>query len=134
MKRNISNYILILSAILFISALIEALEGNITLTGILLIAGFIGLATGVRGFQKLKGFSYTLWIFTAVTASMFYPQYFISIGNFAVFNVADASITIGVLIMMVGIWWKDHQEDQSSLMEDDTSEKPKIRSMPISKK
>ena len=82
MKKNFHNYILILSAILFISALIAALRSNITLTGIFLIAGFIGLATGVRGYQKLKGFSYTLWIFTAVTASMFYPQYFISIGNF----------------------------------------------------
>jgi BASS family bile acid:Na+ symporter len=30
----------------------------------------------------VKGFSYTLWIFTAVTASMFYPQYFISVGDF----------------------------------------------------
>ncbi|HBE42082.1 MAG TPA: bile acid:sodium symporter [Bacteroidales bacterium] len=36
----------------------------------------------MRGYEKLKGFSYTLWIFTAVTASMFYPQYFISAGNF----------------------------------------------------
>lgn len=82
MKRNISNYILILSAILFISSLIAALSHKITLTGIFLIAGFIGLATGVRGFQKLKGFSYTLWIFTAVTASMFYPQFFLSAGDF----------------------------------------------------
>jgi len=40
------------------------------------------LASALRGFQKLKGFSYTLWIFTAVTASMFYPQYFISVGDF----------------------------------------------------
>jgi len=36
----------------------------------------------MRGFEKLKGFSYTLWIFTAVTASLFYPQYFLSIGTF----------------------------------------------------
>jgi bile acid:Na+ symporter, BASS family len=40
------------------------------------------MALAVRGFKKLKGFSYTLWIFTAVTTSMFYPQYFISIGDF----------------------------------------------------
>lgn len=82
MKSNIHKYILILSALLFASSLIAGLNKMVTLTGILLVGAFIGLATGVRGYQKLKGFSYTLWIFTAVTASMFYPQYFISIGNF----------------------------------------------------
>ena len=35
---------------------------------------------------------------------------FISLGNFAVFNIADASITVGVFVMIVGIWWKDKQE------------------------
>jgi len=44
--------------------------------------GFIAIAMGVRGYPVLKGFSYTLWIFTAVTASMFFPQYFISVGSF----------------------------------------------------
>jgi len=32
---------------------------------------------------------------------------FISVGNFAVFNVADASITIGVVVLLIGIWTKD---------------------------
>jgi BASS family bile acid:Na+ symporter len=40
------------------------------------------MAVGVRGFQKLRGFSYTLWIFTAVIVSMIYPRYFISAGDF----------------------------------------------------
>ena len=29
---------------------------------------------------------------------------FISIGNFAVFNIADASITVGTGIMLIGVW------------------------------
>jgi len=32
---------------------------------------------------------------------------FISVGNFAVFNVADASITCGVFIMLLGVWWQE---------------------------
>ena len=32
---------------------------------------------------------------------------FISVGNFAVFNIADASITIGVGILVLGAWAKD---------------------------
>jgi len=82
MQKGIYKYLLILSLILYISSGISYLCGNIFLTGIFLIAGFIVLATGVRGFEKLKGFSYTIWIFTAVTASMFYPEYFTSIGDF----------------------------------------------------
>ena len=82
MKNKIFGYILVLAALLIIGSVISYLAGSILFTGILLICGFISLAAGVRGFQKLKGFSYTLWIFTAVIASMFYPQYFISVGSF----------------------------------------------------
>jgi len=82
MKGRIFKSLLILSGLFLITSGISYLAEKITLTGIFLIAGFVSLALGVRGFQKLKGFSYTLWIFTAVIASMFYPQYFTSIGNF----------------------------------------------------
>ena len=55
---------------------------NIAQSGPLLIAFFMLLAVSVRGFPAFKGLSYTVWIFTAVTASMFYPEYFTSLGNF----------------------------------------------------
>jgi signal peptidase II len=35
---------------------------------------------------------------------------FISVGTFAVFNVADASISTGVAVMLVGLWIKEQQE------------------------
>jgi signal peptidase II len=35
---------------------------------------------------------------------------FISIGNFAVFNVADASISTGVAILILGMWIKERRE------------------------
>lgn len=82
MKNRLSYSLLILSVLFLTGSGISYLIKNIPLTGIFLISGFIGLAIGVRGFQKLKGFSYTIWIFTAVIASMFYPQYFTSVGNF----------------------------------------------------
>ena len=82
MKNKLSPFLLILSALFIIGSGISYLIGTISLTGLLLIAGFITLAAAVRGFHKFKGFSYTLWIFTAVIASMFYPQYFISVGDF----------------------------------------------------
>jgi BASS family bile acid:Na+ symporter len=81
-KNKLFSYLLVLAALLIIASGISFFLGNISLTGILLISGFISIATGVRGFQKFKGFSYTLWIFTAVIASMFYPQFFTSVGDF----------------------------------------------------
>ena len=32
---------------------------------------------------------------------------FISVGNFAVFNIADASISVGVAVLLIGMWWKE---------------------------
>jgi BASS family bile acid:Na+ symporter len=82
MKNKLSHLLLIVSALFILGSGISYLIGRMSVTGLLLIAGFITLAIAVRGFQKFKGFSYTIWIFTAVIASMFYPQYFISVGTF----------------------------------------------------
>lgn len=71
-----------ISALSLIAALVLFLNGNAADLGPILMVFFIGLAIGVRGTKKFKSFSYTIWIFTAVTASMFYPQYFTSIGDF----------------------------------------------------
>lgn len=35
---------------------------------------------------------------------------FISVGNFPVFNIADASISIGVAILLIGVWYLERQE------------------------
>lgn len=35
---------------------------------------------------------------------------FISVGNFAVFNIADASITVGVAILLLAIWISDSKK------------------------
>lgn len=37
----------------------------------------------------------------------------ISIGNFAVFNVADASITVGTGVMLFGVWMMERRENQA---------------------
>jgi len=82
MKPKLYRSLLILSCLFFLIYFISYLTGIITSSGLILLAAFVALALGVRGFEKTKGFSYTLWIFTAVVASMFYPKYFISAGDF----------------------------------------------------
>jgi len=37
---------------------------------------------------------------------------FISVGNFAVFNVADSFITVGVLVLLIGIYLEDKREKE----------------------
>jgi signal peptidase II len=32
---------------------------------------------------------------------------FISIGSFPVFNVADSSITVGCVVLVLGVWWQE---------------------------
>lgn len=39
-----------------------------------------------------------------------YVTDFVSVGTFAVFNVADASISVGVAVLFLGLLWRDHQE------------------------
>jgi len=83
MKKKTAHSIAMgFAIVLIIISLALIITGNLASAGPLLIAFFVSLAIGVRGFDAVKGFSYTIWIFTAVTASMFYPQYFTSLGDF----------------------------------------------------
>lgn len=72
-------YAAILFQLLFVIFLIS---GQNALSGVSLVLFFVSLAVGVRGFEKLKGYSYSLWIFAAVTVSMYFPQYFLGVGDF----------------------------------------------------
>lgn len=38
---------------------------------------------------------------------------FISVGNFPVFNVADSSITVGVIILIIGMWFQEMQQKRA---------------------
>jgi signal peptidase II len=41
---------------------------------------------------------------------------FISVGSFAIFNVADASISVGVAVLVVGIWLKERSDKKKAAM------------------
>ena len=50
---------------------------------------------------------------------------FISVGNFPVFNVADASISVGVVILLLGVWWSERRaktSDQLSVISDQSAQ------------
>ena len=81
-KYNKYTIALGFALLLLIIILAMLFTGNGSKTGPLLIAIFITLSFAVKGFQPTKGLSFTMWMFTAVTAAMFYPQYFVSMGGF----------------------------------------------------
>ena len=52
-------------------------------SSIFLIGGLALMAISFQGYEKLRGFSYTFWILTAVAFSLYYPEYFTGIGEFS---------------------------------------------------
>ncbi|MDQ2657261.1 MAG: bile acid:sodium symporter, partial [Bacteroidota bacterium] len=84
MKRKpLFTYGLLLAIVLFIVGLFLLSTDRALLSSILLISSLAIMAVSFQGFEKLRGFSYTFWILTAVTFSLYYPQYFTGIGDFS---------------------------------------------------
>ena len=46
---------------------------------------------------------------------------FISVGNFAVFNVADASISVGAVVLFLGIWIMERREKKNKEMAEENT-------------
>lgn len=71
-----------IAAVLLAAYILFGLIDRMWWSGWLLMAFFLVLATAFRGHPLLKGFSYALVIFAAVSLAMYYPQHFQAIGTF----------------------------------------------------
>ncbi len=72
-----------LGALAFMTAyLFTVFSGNHSLSGWLLMLFFLCIALLFRQQPNLKGFAYSIMIFAAVSAAMYYPQYFLAVGDF----------------------------------------------------
>ncbi len=72
---------------------------EISYAGPFLILFFVACGIAFRGKEELKGFTYSMMIFAAVTMSMFYPQYFIGVGDYKFSNL----ITPLIQLIMFGM-------------------------------
>lgn len=79
----IFTFALFLALGFFAIGLFLLFSSKTTLSGIFLITSLALMAISFQGFTKLRGFSYAFWILTAVTFSLYYPQYFTGIGDFS---------------------------------------------------
>ena len=76
-----------LAAICILSAIICWTTGKIDLAGWSLTLFFVALSIAFRGTAVLKGLSFTVIIFAAVTLAMFHPEYFLQWGSFKLSNL-----------------------------------------------
>lgn len=76
-------------------------------TGLILTAFFICLAIGFRGYEHLKGFSFTVIIFASVTVAMFYPSHFQQVNGFDLKNLIKPLLQIIMFGMGTAMSIKD---------------------------
>ncbi|MBI5839082.1 MAG: signal peptidase II [Chloroflexi bacterium] len=53
---------------------------------------------------------------------------FISVGTFPVFNIADASITVGVGVLLLGVWLKERSLKKDAETQQDTGNEMRVSS------
>lgn len=81
-KERFSYTKLILPAALLAAYFFTVLMQRHNISGWCLMLFFISVALLFRKYEALKGFTYTIMIFAAVSLAMYYPQHFIGVGNF----------------------------------------------------
>jgi bile acid:Na+ symporter, BASS family len=82
MTKKVSIYFYALSAIALIGYIGLTIADEHVYSGWLLMLFFFFLALGFRGNDILRGYSFTIAIFAAVSLAMYYPKYFTTVGDF----------------------------------------------------
>lgn len=96
---RLHKLLLLTACLLGIAAVILLLNHQTAIAGPLMISAFVVLAIAFRGYEQLKGFSYTVTIFAAVTTALFYPDAFKSVNGF----VFATLITPLIQLIMFGM-------------------------------
>jgi len=71
-----------IAAILFVVSAIIILTSGLPEAGPFIIAFFFFMGIGFRGYDNLKGLTYSILIFAAVTTALYYPAYFVELNGF----------------------------------------------------
>jgi BASS family bile acid:Na+ symporter len=81
--RILSKYLLLSGLVLLLVGVIQWLRVGPSAAGVFLIVGLGLLAVTLGSIPPAKGFSFTVWVFTAVTCSLYYPELFTGVGDFS---------------------------------------------------
>jgi BASS family bile acid:Na+ symporter len=96
-----------IAAILLITYTVVTVLGKHEYAGWLLMLFFVMLAFGFRQYELLKGYSFTIMIFAAVSLSMYYPYHFVSVGDFKLSRLIVPLMQIIMFGMGTGLSLKD---------------------------
>lgn len=105
--KVLSKYLFALSGLMFVLSIGLYFSGNYAMTGPTLILFFVSLAVAMRGTKTLKGFSFTVLIFAAVSLSLYYPQTFDQWGNFQLKKLIVPLLQIIMFGMGTAMSFKD---------------------------
>ena len=71
-----------LAALCALVAVVLLMLGGVAATGPAAVGLLASLAIGGLGLPRLRQLAFTIWIFAAVAAALYYPQYFLRAGDF----------------------------------------------------
>lgn len=94
MSRNINSLFLGVTVACFLGIIAMIAMGRMAESGPLFVGLFAFFAIYSRGIETLKGFSFTIWIFAAVSVSMFYPFLFQQWGSYKLTRLIEPLMMI----------------------------------------
>ncbi|HEY0740471.1 MAG TPA: bile acid:sodium symporter family protein [Chryseosolibacter sp.] len=102
-----SKILLLISLVLAILFGVSTYLGQHTVAGWWLILFFLTIALRFREHEILKGYSFTVMIFAAVSAAMYFPHYFTQVGDFKLSKLIVPLMQIIMFGMGTGLSLKD---------------------------
>ncbi|MFA6471700.1 MAG: bile acid:sodium symporter family protein [Candidatus Latescibacterota bacterium] len=94
MRKRIYSLFFGLTIFCFTGIIAMIAMGMLAISGPLFVGFFAFLALYSRGNETLKGFSFTIWIFAAVSVSMFYPFLFLQWGSYKLTKLIEPLMMI----------------------------------------
>mgnify|MGYP003665193928 CR=1 FL=1 len=81
-KQTLFSSSLVLAGISLIGIAVLLLMDNQEVASLLVLSFFAFLLIGMQGYDKLKGFSFTVWVIAAVAISMTFPDYITEVAGY----------------------------------------------------
>jgi bile acid:Na+ symporter, BASS family len=97
----------LLAGVFLLSFLAVTLQGLHHYGGWLLMGFFVMVALAFRSYELLKGYSFTISIFAAVTLAMYYPEHFVYVGDFKLSKLIIPLMQIIMFGMGTGLSLRD---------------------------
>jgi bile acid:Na+ symporter, BASS family len=110
MGKKIYTFFLIATIACFLGVVFMIAIGRLAEAGPLFLGLFAFFAMYARGKESLKGFAFTIWIFAAVSVSMFYPFLFQQWGSYKLTRLIEPLMMIIMFGMGTAMSVKDFSQ------------------------